>query len=123
MLAMKTIIADSENMAPCVNLRDDIRSKFDRLNELLLRGPLAIMSDVKPIQALIDELVNDLGDPLPATSASALIDVNCLAEKKEENTFEPKNVAASGTHQALRSLSSVQPSTNSGASRRPLRTP
>ena len=54
-------------MATCVRLRDDLRRKFDRLHELLIRGALAVMNDANLIQALICELVNDLGDLLPAT--------------------------------------------------------
>ena len=84
MLAMKTIIADLGKMASCIKQRGDLQRKFDRLQELLIKRSLAVMNEAKPIQTLIGELVNDMGDVLPATSASALIDVSCLAESKEE---------------------------------------
>jgi len=81
---VRTIITDSKRMKTCVSLRGDIWCKFDRLHKLLLREPLVIMNDIEPIGALIGELVDDLGDLLPATSASALVDVSCLADLKEK---------------------------------------
>ena len=71
-------------MQACVDLRDDIQHKFDRLHAFLLRDILIIMGDIQPIRDLINELVDDLGDLLPVTSASALVDVVHLAEKKEK---------------------------------------
>ena len=71
-------------MKTCVCQRPDIRGKFDRLHDLLIRGPSSTLNNSQPIQALIGELAIDLGDLLPETSASALIDVTCLAEKKDE---------------------------------------
>ena len=43
-----------------------------------------MLNNAQPIQALIGELTIDLGDLLLETSASALIDVSCLAQKKDE---------------------------------------
>ena len=83
-LSAKTTMVDVERMKTCVSLREDIRVKFDQLHDLLIRGPSSALNDVQPIQDLIGELVIDLGDHLPETFASALIDANCLAEKKEE---------------------------------------
>ena len=77
-----TILTDSKQMQACVDLWGDIQHKFDRLRELLLRDIPIIMGDIQPIRDLISELVDDLGDHLLATSASALVDVVHLAEKK-----------------------------------------
>ena len=41
------------------------------------------MGDMQPLQNLANELVDDLGDLLPVTSASALIDV-IQAKKREK---------------------------------------
>ena len=80
----ETILTDSKKMQSCVDRRGDIRIKMDRLRDLLLRNISAIMNDTQPIQNLATELVSDLGDLLPETSASALIDVVHLAEKREK---------------------------------------
>ena len=57
---------------------------MDRLRDLLLRNISAIIDDMQPIQNLANELVGDLSDLLPASSASALIDVVHLAERREK---------------------------------------
>ena len=49
-----------------------------------------MLNDAQPIQALIGKLAIDLGDLLPETSASALIDASCLAEKEEYFRIEER---------------------------------